>query len=183
MTIKLSHLKAAACIAPDKDIRRYMNGVWVLHDRVVATNGHSMLIVKSDTGVDRPYFIPLSVIKDLKEDVISISATDKVTTLMTATRTYAFNAEHSHTMFTENSYLRVVPASVSGKQAQFDPALLMDFVKAAKHLGAKNSFPLLAHNGDNAALVTLEDLPDVLGIVMPRRPSSDVLQKPQGWVK
>jgi hypothetical protein len=77
---------------------------------------------------------------------------------------------------------RVIPHRVSGEVAQFRPALLERFAKAAKLLGSKNQLIHVAHNGDSASLVHLDVNANFVGVVMPFRSfAGDESKSPPAW--
>lgn len=184
-TTPLNLLQSAACVAPAKDIRYYLNGVWVMPGRVVACDGHAMIIIRHDTGADRPYFVPLEILKMLKADVTGITSdTAGNTSLTTADgRTFTYRAEHMAGPFYNGGYLRSIPRKVSGKLAQFNPEILVLFTKAGRKLGIKNPSITLAHNGKDTALVSIEGREDVCAIVMPFNPKGvETFNSAHSWV-
>jgi DNA polymerase III sliding clamp (beta) subunit (PCNA family) len=67
-------------------------------------------------------------------------------------------------------YIRVLPKDpMTGETAQYDPAIVQKFVKAAKYLGLtpKNGVPI-GHNGGGGALIDLGE-PNFIGVIMPMR--------------
>ena len=74
-------------------------------------------------------------------------------------------------------YRRVIPATTDGVTAQFDPAQLVTFQKAAALIGG-HAVPTLHHNGDGPALVTVKDMGErdafiIFGVLMPFRTSAE----------
>lgn len=184
-TTPLNLLQSAACVAAAKDIRHYLNGVWVMPGRVAATDGRAMIIIRHDTGADRPYFVPLEILKMLKADATDIkSDTTGNTTLTTADgRTFTYRAEHMAGPFYNGGYLRTIPRKLSGEVAQFNPEILALFMKAGRKLGIKNPGVTLAHNGKDATLVSIHGRQDVCAIVMPYVPKGvETFNSAHSWV-
>ncbi|VDO06501.1 unnamed protein product [Brugia timori] len=171
-TTPLNLLQSAACVAPAKDIRYYLNGVWVMPGRVAACDGAAMIIIRHDTGADRPYFVPLEILKMLKADVTGITSDTAGNTALTTAdgRTFTYRAEHMVGPFYNDNYLRSIPRQVSGELAQFNPEILVPFTKVGRKLGFKNPSITLAHNGKDPALVSIHGREDVCAIVMPYLP-------------
>ena len=185
----LSALKALSEIAPAKEIRSYLVGVYFecnqKSTRLVAIDGHCLGVYESsrDNTVDSAinFIMPLDVIKMLK-------AVDKQCEEVTLTieRKHAVQPDliTGGTVQVEGGpaitwkavgglfpdYIRVLPKeTMSGETAQFDPAIVQKFVKVGKCLGlsAKNVVPI-AHNGGGSALICVGD-PNFIGVIMPMR--------------
>jgi len=186
----LSALKAMSEIAPVKDIRFYLNGVYFecnqASTRLVATDGHCLGVYESnqenqiDAGAIN-FIMPLDVIKLLKvvhkqceEVTVTIerkheNELDLITggTIQVAGGP-AISWKAVDGRFPD--YIRVLPKeTMSGKTAQFCPAIVQKFVKAAKCLGlsTKNGVPI-GHNGGGSALIALNN-PNFIGVIMPMR--------------
>lgn len=185
----LSALKAMSEIAPAKEIRYYLNGVYFECNkestRLVATDGHCLGVYEAsqenilDSAIN--FIMPLDVIKLLKvvhkqcEDVtITIERKHETQLDLITDGTIqvaggpAISWKAVDGRFPD--YIRVIPKeTMSGETAQFDPAIVNKFVRVAKCLGlsTKNGVPI-GHNGGGSALIALGD-PNFIGVIMPMR--------------
>jgi len=186
----ISVLKAMSEIAPAKEIRYYLCGVYFecnkAATRLVATDGHCLGVYESnqenqiDAGAIN-FIMPLDVIKMLKAvhkqwDQVTITIERKHETqldLITGGTIQVSGGPAISWKAVDGrfpDYIRVLPKeTMSGETAQFDPAVVNKFVKAAKCLGlsTKNGVPI-GHNGGGAALVDVGD-PNFIGVIMPMR--------------
>jgi len=179
----LSALKAIAVLAADNDLRYYLNGVHITasagETRLAATDGHVLGIHRSEQENEdityAEFILPLDVIKLLKPASKNIDSviidTDGLTGTITAVTGATINFSAIDGKFPDIQ--RVIPHRVSGEIAQFRPALLERFAKAAKLLGSKNQLIHVAHNGNGAALVHLDVSASFVGVVMPFRSFAD----------
>jgi DNA polymerase-3 subunit beta len=187
MQIKLNYLKAANAAASTEQTRYYLKGVsltMVGADVLfVATDGHVLIALRHelDTETERSWpgngaIVPSALISQIKQtpaskrcgDVAEISFKDGVVTIaVVGGATYAMAAIDG--AFPD--WRRVIPQTVSGELAQFDPALLGVFVKARKALSnGQSKFVTIGHNGHGPALVQFCDSEDDgFGVLMPIR--------------
>jgi DNA polymerase-3 subunit beta len=179
LTIDINQLKALTFAATTEETRYYLKGVFIeaQTDKVlgVATDGHRLLAMKLDATWDEtptPFsiIIPLSTITSIKIDRrISVATLSKINDKWTLThvdQTILFEPVDG----TYPDWRRIVPDTVSGEAAQYNPALLADFLKINKQLGVKGGgLPQIYHNGDSAAVVKLPVEIEHVGLLMPVR--------------
>ena len=70
------------------------------------------------------------------------------------------------------NWRRVLPRETSKEPGYFDPELLAKFIKVAKAFGKKPDEINLHQNGTSAAALTINDIENFLGVVMPMRNDS-----------
>lgn len=180
----LSALKAVNLLSADKDVRYYLIGVQVTATatatRLTATDGHALGIHQSEQqneGVDFvEMIIPNDVIKLIKSasknvDTVVIDTADGITGTIGAITGAAVSFKAIDGKFPDVQ--RIMPKSLSGEPAQFQPYLLEKFSKASKLLGSKNGLINVAYNGPSTALVKIDATQNFIGLVMPLRPIYD----------
>jgi len=180
----LSALKAVNLLSADKDLRHYLNGVHVsataTATRLTATDGHALGIHQSEQqneGVDFvEMIIPNDVIKLIKSasknvDTVVIDTADGITGTIGAITGAAVSFKAIDGKFPDVQ--RIMPKTISGETAQFQPYLLEKFSKASKLLGSKKGLINVAYNGTSTALVKIDATQDFMGLVMPLRPIFD----------
>jgi len=180
----LSALKAVNLLSADKDLRHYLNGVHVsataTATRLTATDGHALGIHQSEQqneGVDFvEMIISTDVIKLIKSasknvDIVVIDTEDGITGTIGSITGAAVSFKAIDGKFPDVQ--RVMPKTISGETAQFQPYLLEKFSKASKLLGSKKGLINVAYNGTSTALVKIDATQDFMGLVMPLRPIFD----------
>ncbi len=195
-TIQLdaAKLRAVSLFSATKDIRYYLNGVYVeasaTETRVAATDGHVLAVVRSDEvngmaacpeiSLIVPGAVIASALKLLEKD-------DKHLSLFLDDGKWTMVANGARLPFEPidgkfPDYRRVIPTKEpEGIAAQFNPELLMRFKKAAKALGAKFS-PIVHHDiPEHSALVTIPSFPDFAGVIMPLRTDKADMFRPS-WM-
>jgi len=183
-------LKAMSEIAPAKEIRYYLCGVYFecnkASTRLVATDGQCLALYESSQenqigGGAINFILPLDVIKMLKAvhkqcEEVTVTIERKYTSqpdLITGGTIQVVGGPVISWKAVDGqfpNYIRVLPTqTMSCETAQFDPAIVQKFVKAAKclRLSTKNGVPI-GHNGGGAALIALGD-PNFIGVIMPMR--------------
>ena len=181
----LSALKAVNLFSADKDIRYYLMGVRVTATatatRLTATDGHALGTHQSEQQNENVDFvemiIPNDVIKLIKSasksvDTVVIDTTDGITGTIGSTTGAAVSFKALDGRFPDVQ--RIMPQTLSGETAQYQPHLLERFSKAAKLLGSKDALINLAYNGPSTALVKIDATRDFIGLIMPFRPFCDV---------
>jgi len=186
----ISALKAMSEIAPAKEIRYYLCGVYFecnqASTRLVATDGHCLGVYESNQenqigGGAINFIMPLEIIKLLKivhkqweEVTITIERKHENELDLITGGTIQVSGGPAISWKAVDGrfpdYIRVLPTqTMSGATAQFCPAIVQKFVKAAKCLGlsTKNGVPI-GHNGGGSALIALGD-PNFIGVIMPMR--------------
>ena len=182
LTIPAKYIAVLKLFAAEKDMRSYLNGICLeigrTESRLVAINGHMLGVFRVES--DQPDIIdPLTsiciasdLLKHIKpagdvEFVIGapVSDTDGRREVRI---TYAGLSIVGHT--TDAKYpdwRRVIPDKVSGEAAQFNPEYIGRLAKAWACLHGKRSpMVAIAHNGDSAALIGMDDS-NFCGLIMP----------------
>ena len=182
--IKQSTLDAMLLIAAKKDIRYYLNGVYIEFNdqitRAVGCDGHKLGIYQTaaeNTGAGS-IIIPRSTIENLPK-----KAGNLIFSIVEGNR-WRIDAENCAVFFTPEDakypdFRRVVhgiqTAGTSGQAAGFNLDYLNQFEKCGNLLaGSKlrmGNRLRLHHNGDAAALVLLNCVDGFAGVVMPLRDS------------
>jgi DNA polymerase III sliding clamp (beta) subunit (PCNA family) len=182
-TINIEVLRALLPLAAKKDVRNYLNGVYVdfQADKTiyVATNGHVLGLYTEAVENEHAFsvVIPGDVVKQLKlnpkpgtakwGDLVFNPETNTARiTNPGAGQDFGFTPLNGTTY---PDYTKVIPAETSGEAAQFDAELLYLFAQVNKSLGA--GYPgrfKVDHNGNAGALVHLSR-DEFLGVIMPFR--------------
>jgi len=183
--IKQNTLDAMLLIAAKKDIRYYLNGVYIEFNdqisRAVGCDGHKLGIFQNaapDNRGNGSIIVPREVIENLpkKCDILTFSQiSDTHWEINTGNATIKFapcDAKYP-------DFRRVVhgiqTAGTSGVAAGYNLDYLNQFEKCGNILaGSKlrmGNRLRLHHNGDNAALVLLNCVDGFAGVVMPLRDS------------
>ena len=171
-------LKAAARFCADsKDLRLSLRGVLVEASpagvRLVATDGHAMLVVRAAGEPDTATWtgiIPSDVIKAAlawkgsKNLPIWLIPGEPECRLTRATGE-ALVFVPAPGPFPD--YRRVIPKAPDGTASYYDPDLLARFKRAAEDLGSNLGLFGLLQGGDGPGLVYLTN--DAVGVVMPIR--------------
>lgn len=160
-------LKALLMIAGKKDVRYYLNGVYIDHKKrlAIATDSHALLFIKLEPD-------------DIAESSVIISR-NAVENAVKIKNGQMCIGPHGHIDLgcmrskpVDGRYpdvLRVVPDKTSGIVAAFDPWQLNRMQEAARLINTKNYVIKLHMNGPDAAIVNCGS--NALGLVMPCRPS------------
>lgn len=195
MQINLKALKVAALFVSNEETRYYLKGVCVESrpDGFVftATNGHYLTMVRHDYLDNQvmqswqPFIIPISLIERVKLsrhcDIADLDLNGDAISINYMGATYTENRVDG--CFPDAR--RVIPASVSGEVAQFNPAYIALFGKAKALIkGSKGeNLITIAHNGGSPALVDFvpEDADfQGFGVLMPYR-AAECLTAPPAW--
>jgi len=186
ITIHRNALKAVSLFAGQKDIRYYLNGVLVectpLQTRLIATDGHACGIHRADAKDENTgsaeLIVPNEIVAQLLKlkcgkslaDVVTLTVPDDIT----EKRDQECRAEFQGVTFVFKptdgkfpDYRRIVPSELSGEVAQFQAEFLMRCSKASIALGSKKGLFQLAHNGQGAALASIDA--NMVVIIMPFR--------------
>jgi len=188
ITIKQSTIKAVAHAMAKNDIRYYLNGMLVHtngHDtRLVATDGHRMnvAIVERAMLVEAPqkYIIPASLVstickckapRDNKKPDVTLTFHDgKVAAaLPDGTEAVAKLVDGKYP-----DYDRVIPKTLSGEVAQYNPEYVFSAYKAcADYLDVKNHQIALSPNGSGPAAMACGGF---VALILPWR-TDDIVTK------
>ncbi len=169
---KLAWLKAVMLAAAKKDVRYYLNGVMVRNGEMAATNGHMLLLIKSEKiKSDGEYIIDnhtlkmiVTVHKGIKGDN-PVEVKDSTTTGIGRISITPVDGKFP-------DINRVIPQDPSGEIAHFNAEYLLACQKANEEfLDRKNVCIKLQHNGQSGAKFESEDENDnkLIGVVMPVR--------------
>lgn len=182
VTIKQSTIKAVAYAMEKTGYRDYLKGILIHtngHDtRLVATDGHRMniAIIERTMLVEAPqqYIIPASLVSTIckckaargnkKPDVTLTFNDGKVAAaLPDGTEAVAKLVDGNYP-----DYDRVIPKTLSGEVAQYNPQYVLDAYKAcADYLGVKDHNFGLSMNGQNGCAVMACD--GFAALIMPWR--------------
>lgn len=180
--VSINAIRAARSHAADKDVRYYLLGVHfdLEAGRIVATDGHRAFICAGPVVPGAGTFImPNGLIDNVLKavgkrplyDTVEVALGDvgapRGITVGAAGAT--FNAKEADGTFPD--WRRVVPQSVSGELAQFNPEYLTDAREAlATYRGFKADKLAfhVAHNGASPSICTT-NCDDAIVVVMPLR--------------
>jgi len=179
--INIEATRALLPLAAEKDVRQYMNGIYVdfQTDKTiyVATNGH-ILGIYTETAQNEHLFniiIPRGIVKQLKPKPgtkkwgkLAFDPEAKSGRILNPASSQDFG--FTPLAGTYPDYQRVIPKETSGEVGQFNAEYIYAFAQVNKALRAK--YPgifKIDHNGERgAALIHLPD-PAFTGILMPCR--------------
>jgi DNA polymerase-3 subunit beta len=180
-TINIEALRALLPLAAKKDVRYYLNGVFVDFQRdktiYVATNG-AVLGLYTETVENENIFdiaVPVDVVKQLKPKPGTAKWGDLTFDPVSNTARIINPGAGQDFGFTPldgkyPDYTKVIPTETSGEVAQFDAELLYLFAQVNKSFGAKYPGRIkIDHNGNAGALVHLSR-EEFTGVIMPFRP-------------
>lgn len=183
--IQRSTIKAASHFMAQKDIRYYLNGILIesspIETRACATDGHAMLLRQEDRKDDNAGSAGIIMPAETVAMILKWKAPFKSAADMPIVITVPDDAAAEHraewcgqiAVFRPidgkfPDYQRVIPKTLSGESAHFNPELLMRCQKAAIDLGtSKAGYFAFTQNGDSAAIATFST--QAFAIVMPMR--------------
>ena len=186
---QLNAIKAISHLSAAKDIRFYLNGILVeatkTHTTLVATDGQILGVYKNEEENEIPenlkyqFILPNDALKNLKPSIIKgelISLefepdeNSKVNTVIIKSVLITLTTQTIDAKFPD--FRRVLPRETSNEAGHYNPELLAKFIKVAKEFGKKPGNINLHQNGTSAAALTINDIPNFLGVVMPMRNDS-----------
>ena len=175
MTITISPdlLKAAVLFTSKEEVRYYLKGVSIQATlatvKVAATDGHRLFVARVCQEENTEAF---SII--IPGDTI-VTATKGAKYPLALSKLSETQWRLGDTIFTPidgtfPEYSRIVPTSVSGETAQYNPEYVAGLGKANKLLGGSNA-ATIGYNGDNPALVTGDGYKahNAIAVLMPMR--------------
>jgi DNA polymerase-3 subunit beta len=199
MQINLKALKTVALFVSNEETRYYLMGVNVeaRNDGFVftATNGHYLTMARHDylDGENEPdwgpFIIPIGLI-----DRIKLGRHSDIALIELGSDGLSISINYMGVTYTENRVegtfpdaRRVIPASVSGEAAQFNPSYVALFGKAKALITGKKAENAICicHNGGSPALVDFvpEDAAfQGFGVLMPFR-YANPMKAPPAWAK
>ena len=180
--VSVNAIRAARTHAADKDPRFYLLGVHfdLESGRIVATDGHRAFICAGPVVPGAGTFImPNTLIDSVLKAVGKRPLYDTVTVelsdlwrprgITVSAVGATFNAKEVEGIFPD--WRRIVPQSVSGETAQFNPEYLTDAREALatyKGFKADKTAFKVSHNGTSPSICT-SNCDDAIVIVMPLR--------------
>lgn len=170
---KLAWLKAVMMAAAKKDVRYYLNGVMVRNGEMTATNGHMVLLIRSESiKSDGEYIIDNDTLKMIVTSHKGIKGANRVEVVdsMTTTGSSKIHITPVDGKFPDVN--RVIPQEPSGEIAYFNAEYLLACQKAnGEFLGSKYPWVKLQNNGQAGAKFESEDEDGnkLIGVVMPVR--------------
>lgn len=182
MLINGIKLKAAALCAAKKDVRYYLNGVYVARNEkepefvyIVATSGHYLFCgrlsaeeCEADTFFE--IIIPNETLQKLK---ISRASPFVELAVDSALGIYRLDDINFKPIDRFPDYIRVIPAEISGVAASHNAAYMALCEKALQQWGSSKEWGRMFHNGDGAGLFVLPSIvEEAYCLIMPFR--SDV---------
>ena len=183
---QLNAIKAVSHLSATKDIRYYLNGILIeatkTHTTLVATDGHILGVYKNEEENEIPenikfeFILPYDVLKKLKAPTIKYEyvilefvpdENSKVNTVIIKSVSCTLMTQTIEGKFPD--WRRILPRETSNEIGHYNPELLAKFIKVAKDFGKKPHEINLFQNGIFAAALTINDIQNFLGVVMPRR--------------
>ena len=179
MSITLSPdlLKAAVLFTSKEEVRYYLKGVSIQATiatvKVAATDGHRLFVARVCQEENTEAF---SII--IPSDTIA-TATKGAKYPLALSKLSENQWRLGDTIFTPidgtfPEYSRIVPTSVSGETAQYNPEYVAALGKANKLLGGSNT-ATIGYNGKNPALVTGDGYKahNAIAVIMPMRSAAE----------
>ena len=183
LTIPAKYIAVLKLFAAEKDTRYYLNGICLeigrSETRLVATNGHMLGVFRVES--DQPdiidpvknVIIPNEMLKHIKPkgdveivlgDVLPDNTDGRSITLTFDGLTVSGKTIDGHYPDWQRQFISLKP---SGIAAQFNSEYIGRLAKAWAHLyGKRSPMVAIAHNGDSAALIGMDDS-NFCGLIMP----------------
>lgn len=176
VTIPVNTLSAMLQIAPAKDVRVYLNSIYIDGTRgnLVATDGAAMLVVRYDElrvapNVIMPRTFVESVVKaagrkiDAVDLSIGLPAPESEAHSLRCTVGNATLTGHALAGYTYPDYVRAIPSTMApsmGTAGNYDPALVARVGKALATLAGlktQHAVQIIQNGPDNTALAMLDE--------------------------
>jgi hypothetical protein len=149
----------------------------------VATDGHVLGVYKNnqendiDDGQHYDFILPLDTIKNLKvahriiDELVQFEFEPKFHSKIESVQ---INSMHIKMLSATvegrfPDWQRVLVKEVSNTLGNYDPELLTRFIKVAKEFKKESNDVYLHQNGDSAGAITICDVPEFVGVIMPIR--------------
>lgn len=191
-TLQRRHLRAALITAACQDIRYYLNGLLIELHRdcafIVGLDGHRMTLMRDSAGAsaDAPldgvqFIVPRAVVQRVRASsrglpqTVGVAFDTEADTVSLDDDGLVTSARRVEGPFPD--WRKVVPKQASGEAANFNAAYFGDLPKLCKALGASPVSLGIACNGTSAALLSIDGMPEFLGLLMPIR--RDILTAPR----
>ena len=199
ISVAINILSAVKAFAATKDVRTYLNGVSISirsgDTRLTATTGALVTVYRlttidhvinhdSVTIPDMDIIIPIDLLKHVKgfgHAVIIIGEGEtRVKPITVLCNGVSVSGHTIDAVFPDIA--RVIPKTVSGEAAQFDPALIkvLDTASKSLHPKSKNAVFSIGHNGLGGALVNMGN-DNMACVIMPWRIIAASTKRPE-WV-
>ena len=183
-SLNLSALRAALLCAAKKDIRAYLQSVYLDGPRglIVGTDGHRMFIGKAALPSDLQVMVP----RDLAERVLKTASKLNPACFAVLLPDHRVRFTLADGAAVEGAlldsadgkypdYTRVIPASANGEPAVYNPDYLTDARDALRHYtGHKKGDAAIAYNGNNPGVVHFTGCDEAMVIIMPIRDAVSV---------
>lgn len=170
---KLAWLKAVSLAAAKNDVRYYLNGVMVRNGEMAATNGHMLLLIKSESiKSDGEYIIDNDTLKMLVTAHKGIGGDNRIEVIDGVVTTGKSKVHITPVDGKFPDINRVIHQETSGEIAHFNYEYLLACQKAnCEFLDRKYAHIKLQHNGQAGAKFESEDEEwnKLIGVVMPVR--------------
>lgn len=190
-TVPADIVRAALVIAPRKDVRFYLNGLYFERDRMVTTDGHRMLIARIEAPIVGPGFtIPGDAFRGITARTNTVTIEVGPETPDNQPRDVSVTADNGMSVRCKTTggvypdYRRIFPATASGEVAQFDPAYIGDIGRIADIVNPKRvgSNARICYNGQAHTRVTF-GRDDIVMVLMPLRTDGEAYDLAEhAWV-
>jgi len=178
ITISPDLLKAAVLFTSKEETRYYLKGVSIQATpatiKVAATDGHRLFVARENQEENTETF---SII--IPSETIATATKGVKYCHLELSKISETQWRLGDTIFTPidgtfPEYSRIVPTSVSGETAQYNPEYIAGLGKANKLLGGSNT-ATIGYNGDKPALVTGDGYKahNALAVLMPMRSAAE----------
>lgn len=173
--IKTQHIAAAIHTSANKDVRYYLNGVFVDSRVIVSTDGccASAYLGEECEEYLPPFIIPI----DAAKIIAKLKSSYVDATLLPDGRIDIGGVVFKPVDGTFPDYKRIFvgKASMEAHKLQFNPELVMKFQKVAQALKASCKFPhLYATEGGMGFRVAIQGKEsEFMGVLMPFKPEDD----------
>ena len=187
ITVPTIDLLACATIAPTKDSRPELNGVYLDKNCMVATDGHRLISIpySAETVGSQnefaPIIVPTSAVAALRKLITARERNDSETSILVedtpTTSQYHLSCGVYLGYFTPVNmpyppYDRVIPKEIANPSMEgitFNWEYMANFSKIAGMYGDKCKVVVLTPNGRGSALASMPIRPDITLVVMPWR--------------
>lgn len=183
ITVNVNTVRGLILASAKKDARYYLCGTLFdfKYGRAVSTDGHCLLAVNTDMadGYDHEsVIVPREALETIAKggsvtDEIDVTYDGETVTL---TRAGGLSISTRPIDGTFPQYERVMPDTVSGELAQFDPELLARIAKALNLATGRKEIATVGHNGASGAVVFIDGDASAIGVCMPCRIGGDAAQ-------